>query len=44
VTVAAVGGVERLELDAVLAKELPGRRAAASGRMPEESDLGHQLR
>src|SRR4029077_7138407 len=39
-TLATVSGVQRLELDAALAKELPGRRAASSGRVPEESDSG----
>jgi hypothetical protein len=35
------GGVQGLEPDATLAKELPGRRAARSGRVPEEQDLVH---
>ena len=33
--------VERLELDPVLAKELPGRRAGRSGRLPEQRDAFH---
>ena len=37
----AVACVQRLELDPVLAKELPGRRAARSGRTPEERDGHH---
>src|SRR5262249_27229509 len=40
-TLPAVGGVQRLELHATLAKQLPGRRAAPSGRVPEEDDLAH---
>src|SRR6478672_525764 len=33
--------VERLELDPLLAKELPGRRARRSGRLPEERHSFH---
>jgi hypothetical protein len=33
---AVVANVQRRVLDTVLAKELPGRSAACSGRMPEE--------
>jgi 2-dehydropantoate 2-reductase len=33
--------VERLELDPLLAKELPGRRARRSGRLPEERYAFH---
>ena len=38
---ATVARVQRLELDPPLAKELPGRRAARSGRVPEEGDAAH---
>jgi 2-dehydropantoate 2-reductase len=36
-----VPDVERLELDPLLAKELPGRRARRSGRLPEQRDSFH---
>ena len=38
---AAVPDVERLELDPLLAKELPGRRARRSGRLPEQRHSFH---
>jgi len=38
---AAVGRVQRLEVDPVPAKELLGRRATPSGRVPEEDDAAH---
>jgi 2-dehydro-3-deoxy-L-rhamnonate dehydrogenase (NAD+) len=37
----AVGRVQRLELDSALAKELPGRSTAPSGRAPEEDGFPH---
>jgi 2-dehydropantoate 2-reductase len=38
---AAVPDVQRLELDPVLAKELPGRGAGSSGRLPEQRHALH---
>ena len=41
-TLGPVADVERVERHRVLAKELPGRGAARSGRMPVERERGHQ--
>ena len=40
-TLAVVADVQRVELDTMFAKELPGRGATRSGWMPEEDDVAH---